>query len=800
MAPVDTDRVHVLGVRHHGPGSARSVAAELERIAPELVLIEGPPEADELVGLVGELTPPVSLLAYVPAEPARAAFWPFAAFSPEWAALRYAAEHGVRARFCDLPAAHTLAEDDRAEGADGKGEGGGAGANANLDAKRPEDGSGGGAPEDGTTAPDGAESAEQEPGREVADPLGMLAEAAGYDDPERWWEDVVEGRAAVPAGSSPAGAGAHSAASPFPAIAEAMAAVRAEVGAGPDGPAGLREARREAHMRQVLRKAMKSVDGRIAVVCGAWHVPALLDHPRVSEDTALLRGLPKTKVAATWIPWTHGRLTAASGYRAGVRSPGWYHHLFTAPDRPVERWLAEAGRRLRELDQPVSSAHVIEAVRLTEALAALRGRPAAGLEEVADAAESVLCEGARARAHLLHSRMVVGERMGAVSADTPQVPLQRDLAAEQRGLRLQPKAEPRDLDLDLREETGRRRSALLHRLGLIGVEWGRPRGDSVRSRGTFRESWTLAWRPELELALIEAAVWGTTVEAAADARVRSLAAEAALPDLTALAERCLHADLGGALGAVVSALTARAAEDADIEHLMAALPPLARSARYGDVRRSDSAALRGVAAQLLARVRAGIVPAVSGLDDDAAAAMAGAIDGVHRAAVLLGGDDEAAWLAALERIAVRESAPGRVCGRANRILHDSGRLCDSDLSGRLSRAASRGTPPTRTAHWIEGFLSGSGLLLVHDTALLGIVDRWLNGLGADAFIEVVPLLRRTFGAFAAPERRAIGDSARALGRYGEAGAASAGDTVDARRAEPAVAAAAGLLGLAAAGG
>ncbi|MFD0430162.1 DUF5682 family protein [Streptomyces zhihengii] len=26
------------------------------------------------------------------------------------------------------------------------------------------------------------------------DPIGVLADAAGYDDPERWWEDVVEHR------------------------------------------------------------------------------------------------------------------------------------------------------------------------------------------------------------------------------------------------------------------------------------------------------------------------------------------------------------------------------------------------------------------------------------------------------------------------------------------------------------------------------------------------------------------------------------------------------------------------------
>ena len=41
----------------------------------------------------------------------------------------------------------------------------------------------------------------------------------------------------------------------------------------------------------------------------------------------------------------------------------------------------------------MSSAHVIEAVRLASALAVLRGRPAAGLTEVSEATLAVLCEG-----------------------------------------------------------------------------------------------------------------------------------------------------------------------------------------------------------------------------------------------------------------------------------------------------------------------------------------------------------------------------------------------------------------------
>lgn len=81
-------RTSLLGIRHHGPGSARAVLAELARVRPDVVLIEGPPEADELVRFVADegMRPPVALLGYAVDEPSRAAFWPFAGFSPEWQA------------------------------------------------------------------------------------------------------------------------------------------------------------------------------------------------------------------------------------------------------------------------------------------------------------------------------------------------------------------------------------------------------------------------------------------------------------------------------------------------------------------------------------------------------------------------------------------------------------------------------------------------------------------------------------------------------------------------------------------
>ena len=92
--------------------------------------------------------------------------------------------------------------------------------------------------------------------------------------------------------------------------------------------------------------------------------------------------------------------------------------------------------------------------------------------------------------------------------------------------------------------------------------------------------------------LVEASVWGTTVESAATARVDQIRRDGALPELTRTVERCLLADLPEALDGLLVTLAERAARDADVVHLMEALPPLARAQRYGDVRGTDTAALR----------------------------------------------------------------------------------------------------------------------------------------------------------------------------------------------------------------
>ena len=82
---------------------------------------------------------------------------------------------------------------------------------------------------------------------------------------------------------------------------------------------------------------------------------------------------------------------------------------------------------------------------------------------------------------------------------------------------------------------------------------------------------------------------------------------------------------------------------------------------------------------------------------------------------------------------------------------------------------------------------------MHDDRLLRLVDRWLAAVAAEQFDEVLPLLRRTFGAFADPERRAIGERAAAL--TGAVPAARVVEGLDEKRAELVVPVFARLLGV-----
>lgn len=708
-----TQQVSLFGIRHHGPGSAARLVEALDALAPAVVLIEGPADASALLPMLAdpEMVAPVALLAYAEDDPANASFYPFAEYSPEYQAVCWAVRHGAVLRFIDLPSTDRLGT--------------------------------------ATGEPDDDAAPEVEEDSIARDPIGALATAAGYDDGESWWSDVIE--------ENPAPGQI------FAAVADAMTALRAET----TGLSG-REAAREAHMRLEIARATKENTGAVAVVCGAWHVPALAERHSQADDRALLKGRPKIRTKATWAPWTAPRLARASGYGAGVVAPGWFAHLWAhraAADRDAI-WLGRVARHLRDRGHSVSTASVIEARRLGTALAALRDRPAPGFEELREAAIACLCSGERALWDSIAAELLIGSTVGAIPAATPLAPLLEDLQRQQKTLRLKPEALERSLALDLRSESGLARSTLLHRLGALGVPWGRL-ADAGRSRGTFRENWLLAWEPEYAVRLVENLVYGSTIAGAAAGRlIEAMRAEPDLGTLAGLVRDAMTADLPHAAETGVAALETKAALTSDCGALLAALPAMADVLRYGEARAGTVDHLAALMPRMVIQAALALPYAARNLDTATAATLRTQILSSESAIELaqLEADVVDTWHAALRALLDDPQATRLVAGTAARLLYEAELLDATVATGLLERMLSPGTPVVDAAGFFEGFLEGAGQRLIHDAPLREAVDAWLTRLDGEDFTASLPLFRRVFAVLDRMERRRLLDAA--FGRSG----------------------------------
>jgi hypothetical protein len=708
--------IHLLGIRHHGPGSARNVRDALHQLQPDIILVEGPPEGEALLSWVQheDMRPPVALLVYAPDNPKNAVFYPFAEFSPEWQAISYGLQHNIPVRFIDIPLAYDFALKEKA------------------------------APEDAST-----ESLQDNAGHETLvrkHPIAYLAEAAGCEDAEVWWEQQFELR--------------KSTLNTFAAVADAMQVLREHVEEQKDD----REEIREAFMRKAIRQATKENYQQIAVICGAWHVPALQNLSGRREDDLLLKGLPKVKVDATWIPWTYSRLSLESGYGAGIQAPGWYDHLWQHPDDDGSRWLIHVAQVFRSHQMDTSSAHIIESLRLAHALSAMRGLHKAGLQEMNEAVQTVMCMGDDVLLRLIWRELIVGHHTGSTPTEAPQVPLQRDLEKWQKKLRLKVQDTSQVIQLDLREESGLQKSILLHRLLLLEVKWGNRRFTS--SKGTFKEEWELCWSPELSILLLEKAPWGNTVEEAANNYAGMRAKEATqLSEITRLLELALPAELQKGAEALMRGLDRLSASTSDVAELMQAFVPLAQILRYGNVRKTDLDTISLIMESLLARIVAGLPAACVGIDESTATQLASQMEKLQ-ASVLLFEEStyRASWFEVLRKVKEHEQANPLLGGLATKMLYHVHET-DAEMTAlAFRRALSRGTEPAYASLWLEGFLKENATTLLLDDAMWGLMDTWLEELEDEQFQEVVPILRRTFSDFSPSEKRKLAQRAKSEGR------------------------------------
>ena len=709
------DRVRILGIRHHGPGSAALLRKALDVLDPACVLVEGPPEGDELIQYIADpdLKPPVAMLLHASDEASLASFMPFAEFSPEWQAIHWALKRERSVRFIDWPAAVSLALQKAAR-----------------------------------------ENPGSVPPHPRADALDLLASAAGFEDGETFWNGLIEQH----------GTNGQEAVSVFVSIETAMTEARAQEGLNPQSPDELlRNDQREAFMRGNIRAALKEVEGNIAIVTGAWHVSGLRQATKPADDRALIKDLPRLKVEATWVPWTDSRLSAFSGYGAGVISPGWYRHLWSLYTRKkvpsgeefASAWQSRTAFKLREEGYTAPTASAIEATRLALGLAALRDLPMPGIAEMREASLAAMCDGNPVPLAMLERKLYIGECVGEIGERVPQNPLARDLADWQRKTRLKPQDLELEIKVDLRSEAGMLKSTLLHRLNLINVPWGKLL-DAQAGRGTFREVWVIEWEPWYSVSLAEALVYGVTIEqAAANATLKKAGETTSITELAGLIQHALVSDLPETAASCIAQLQAVAVNSSDITDLMKAVSPLVRVLRYGTARRLPEDALRSLILSISVEINAGVRMGSRGLDEETAAACITAMEAYDEALRLLGDDAlTSSWREELGKIVDDDQVTSSIGGLSLRRLHDVRAWELERVAAEFARhTGSR--QPKESGAFLEGFLRGGSEVLLQDEPLLQLLDAWLCELSETDFTDSLPLLRRSMSSFDTVARRRV---------------------------------------------
>ncbi len=701
------------GVRHHSPACAFYAEEFLRRTQPEVLLIEGP---SDLSGLIPQLCAPEvelpgAILAYTEEAPVHTVLYPFAEFSPEYAAMKWAVKNGVEVRFCDLPSGCVLAQIQQ-------------------------------------ESPDKEESPDSPPN------VYERLEAVSGMDNGSFWEYCFEQCESY---------------EDFLAAAENYGAeLRSFSGSDPQNSL------REAFMRRVISECEAARPGaNIAVLTGAFHTAGLKNVPFTEQDRALTEKLPSVPSKATLMPYSYFRLSERSGYGAGCRAPGynelmWYCRRSGDIRDSAAQYLAKIAQYQREHGFACSTAEVIEAKRLADTLASMRGGKLPNLADLRDAAVTCLGHGSFAEISLACADVEIGTKIGSMPESAVCTSVQEDFMRQLKELKLEKyrKASAEELPLDLRENLRVKtekaafidlgRSFFLHRLKSLGVSFctQKPR---PQDNATWAELWELRWSPQAEIEIVEASLKGDTVEqAAANGLSLRLAEADSVVETAALLDTAFECGLPDCVKTAASSVQRQTAECSSAAEIGRALGTLSGIMRFGSIRRLELSSLPELMEKLFLRFCL-CLPSGMVCDRPAAEQLITAVSAVNDACVAHDFLDGERFTALLSDIADNNFASPLLSGFCCAVLMERGLIAPGKLSELIGRRLSPGFA-AEGALWFEGFSKKNRRALISRLSVWEKLCDFTAGLSPEEFKPVLVCLRRTFAEYTPAERSDIAEN------------------------------------------
>lgn len=221
-----------------------------------------------------------------------------------------------------------------------------------------------------------------------------------------------------------------------------------------------------------------------------------------------------------------------------------------------------------------------------------------------------------------------------------------------------------------------------------------------------------------------------------------------IPELTALLNGVLPADLPALVETMTVRLDALSAASTDILEMMEAIPGLVNIVRYGNVRNLNFSKVGSMLEAMVARILAGGVLVCINIDEEAASGLLDKLVATDYALSILNREElNRMWRNFICQIRSSANVHPLLSGYATRLLNDKGEITMEEMQDTLSYYSSVGNSPADMAYWFEGFLRSSGSVLLLDDRLWNLVNTWVCAQEQETFMELLPILRRTFSEF-----------------------------------------------------
>lgn len=711
---------YIFGIRHLSPAGAYHLNRFLEEKQPRIVLIEAPDNFnDQIENLTHKDTKfPVAILAYTKQTPVQTILYPMAEYSPEYQAVRWCKENKRECRFIDLPSDIFLALSDK-----------------KLEQKE-----------------------DNENGESV---YGRLNKQVGEDGYDIFWERTIEHTFDTE--------GYHKGSNLFGAKLR-------EFEQGEMSREASTNLVREAYMRRKIKQVYEEgfLPEEIVVVTGSYHVEGLLDKRAQAMTDKEFQILPRLESTHTLMPYSNYRLSFRSGYGAGNQAPAYYELLWQGICRhdlqfASHHYLSGIARFQREHGTHISSAEVIEAVRLANALAKLRGGNTPALRDLRDAAITCLGSGQFSSINLAVAEVEIGRKIGNLPEGVSKTSIQEDFYRKLKELKLEKyrNIEENELSLDLRENRmvssqwsaflDLHRSFFLHQLRVLQISFARL--QTVRQENaTWAEKWRISWTPEAEIELVESALKGDTVVQAVSFALKERIENASnISEIALVIEDAFTCGMEGAVSYALTALQAMAVDAVSVRELASTVHRLSVVVQYGDIRKIESKVLFPVMQQLFYRACL-IFPAECVCDDMAGKTMLEAMEQMNEASLAHDFSNGDAWITALNEISDRDDLNPRLSGYATAILLERGLIQEDDLRIQIQRRLSKGIPADMGAGWFEGLSLKNRYALIARVSIWESLDTYLADLDDEEFKRSLVFLRRAFADFSSREKDEIAEN------------------------------------------